>query len=73
MIIRHFEFLPASPQGGSALPLIESGARLETAVSIVFTEGPAADAEGNVYFTEITGNRIMRWGAPLPWLGGAMV
>jgi len=56
--------LPAPGQGpGRALPLIESGARLETAVSIVFTEGPAADAEGNVYFTEITGNRIMRWGA----------
>jgi len=27
-------------------------------VSIVFSEGRAADAEGNVYFTEITGNRI---------------
>jgi gluconolactonase len=40
---------------------IEVNAKLETAVSIVFTEGPAADAEGNVYFTEIRGNRILKW------------
>ncbi len=43
------------------LPLLEPGAKLETAVSIVFTEGPAADAEGNVYFTEITGSRILKF------------
>jgi gluconolactonase len=35
--------------------------KLETAVSIVFTEGPAADAEGNVYFSEIRGNRILKY------------
>ena len=26
-----------------------------------FTEGPAADAEGNVYFTDIPNNRIHKW------------
>jgi len=26
-----------------------------------FTEGPAADADGNVYFTDIPANRIYRW------------
>jgi gluconolactonase len=26
-----------------------------------FTEGPAADAEGNVYFTDIPNNRILKW------------
>jgi gluconolactonase len=26
-----------------------------------FTEGPAADAEGNVYFTDQPNNRILRW------------
>ena len=32
-------------------------------MSLVFTEGPAADTEGNVFFTEIRGNRIMKWSA----------
>src|SRR5688572_25940867 len=27
-----------------------------------FTEGPAVDAEGNVYFTDQPNDRIMRWG-----------
>ena len=36
-------------------------AKVETAVSIVFTEGPAADADGNVYFSEIRGNRILKY------------
>jgi gluconolactonase len=27
-----------------------------------FTEGPAADAEGNVYFTDQPNDRIMKWG-----------
>lgn len=26
-----------------------------------FTEGPAADAKGNVYFTDIPNNRILKW------------
>ena len=26
-----------------------------------FTEGPAADAKGNVYFTDIPNNRIHQW------------
>lgn len=27
----------------------------------IFTEGPAVDAEGNVYFTDVRGERIYRW------------
>lgn len=26
-----------------------------------FTEGPAADAQGNIYFTDIPNNRILKW------------
>jgi len=31
-----------------------------TAASVAFTEGPAVDAEGNVFFSDIVNNRIMR-------------
>ncbi len=40
--------------------LLAPDATLGTAVSLVFTEGPAADDQGNVYFSEVTGNRIMK-------------
>jgi gluconolactonase len=33
----------------------------EVAVTVAFTEGPAVDREGNVYFTETVTNRIMKW------------
>ncbi|NLT77134.1 MAG: SMP-30/gluconolactonase/LRE family protein, partial [Planctomycetes bacterium] len=26
-----------------------------------FTEGPAADAKGDIYFTDIPNNRILKW------------
>ncbi|MBN1510321.1 MAG: SMP-30/gluconolactonase/LRE family protein [Sedimentisphaerales bacterium] len=29
-----------------------------------FTEGPAADAQGNVYFSDIPNNRILKWSVP---------
>lgn len=35
-------------------------AQLDVAVEVAFLEGPAADAEGNVYFSEITSERILR-------------
>ena len=34
----------------------------ETAATVAFTEGPASDREGNVYFTEIINQRIMKLG-----------
>jgi len=48
---------------GPALPaaLLEAGASVEEAASVSFNEGPAADAEGAVYFTEIAGNRILKY------------
>jgi len=35
----------------------------EVATSVAFTEGPAVDREGNVYFTELVGQRIMKLSA----------
>ncbi len=55
---------PAEPVGFAApTALLPPDATPETAASLVFTEGPAADAEGNVYFTEITGERILEYSA----------
>lgn len=48
------------PRTPAPTAVLEAGAELGTAVSVVFTEGPAADAEGNVYFSEIRGNRILK-------------
>lgn len=49
--------------GGDAGPmLIKPGAELKkVADGFTFTEGPAADAEGNVYFTDIPNQRIWKW------------
>ncbi|MHC4355651.1 MAG: SMP-30/gluconolactonase/LRE family protein, partial [Planctomycetota bacterium] len=42
--------------------VIAPGATVEKlAGGFVFTEGPAADAEGNVFFTDIPNNRIHKW------------
>jgi gluconolactonase len=49
------------PTVPSPVGVLEAGAELSSALAIVFTEGPAADAEGNVYYTEITGNRIIKY------------
>jgi gluconolactonase len=43
-------------------PIIAPGATLEKlAGDFKFTEGPAADAEGNVYFTDQPNDRILKW------------
>jgi gluconolactonase len=42
--------------------IIAPGAKLEKlAGGFEFTEGPAADAQGNVYFTDQPNDRIMKW------------
>jgi gluconolactonase len=44
------------------IELIEHGAKLEKlADGFLFTEGPAADSEGNVFFTDQPNDRIMKW------------
>lgn len=40
-----------------------AGQQLEIATTVAFTEGPAADSEGNVYFTEMVSLRIMKLAA----------
>ncbi len=58
-------------QSSSAVPsriglpagLISQEATVRSAATIAFTEGPAADSEGNVYFSDIMNNRIMRLAA----------
>lgn len=48
-----YHSLPLPPGCDAALP----------ATALVLTEGPAADAEGNLYFSDIPGNRIYRLAA----------
>lgn len=48
----------------AAEPLAAPGARLELLASgFSFTGGPAADRDGNVYFTDQPNDRIVRWDA----------
>ena len=43
-------------------PLIKDGATLQKiSGEFAFTEGPASDDEGNVYFTDQPNDRIMKW------------
>src|SRR3954468_7210220 len=68
-----FELRGVATVGGLILGLVALGARGESVVApgeklqtlaaeFKFTEGPASDAEGNVYFTDQPNDRIMKWG-----------
>jgi gluconolactonase len=41
--------------------VVENDSAVEPATSIAFTEGPAANEQGHVYFSDIANNRIMRF------------
>jgi gluconolactonase len=42
--------------------VVADGAKVEKlAGGFAFTEGPASDAKGNVYFSDIPNNRILKW------------
>jgi gluconolactonase len=45
-----------------ALPWSAAAQQPEIATTVAFTEGPAVDREGNVYFTDIINQRIMKLG-----------
>ncbi|HNQ74320.1 MAG TPA: SMP-30/gluconolactonase/LRE family protein [Verrucomicrobiota bacterium] len=57
--------LPASAQtGNDSASVVAPDARLEKlAGGFAFTEGPTADAEGSVFFTDQPNDRIMKWHA----------
>lgn len=40
--------------------LLEPAAKLQVAAGVCFLEGPALDAVGSVYFSDIAGNRILK-------------
>jgi gluconolactonase len=53
----------ATASAASAESPIAPGAKLDKlAGGFKFTEGPAADADGNVYFTDQPNDRILKWG-----------
>lgn len=55
-------FIMVSAAGYTADSLIAPGAILEKlADGFAFTEGPAVDAEGNVFFTDQPNDRIWKW------------
>lgn len=48
--------------GAEKMSVVAEGAKVEKlAGGFSFTEGPAADKEGNVFFTDIPNNRIHKW------------
>ena len=52
----------AADQDFSAYPIVEHGAKLQKlGGGFVFTEGPASDKDGNIYFTAQPKNRIWKW------------
>lgn len=55
----------AGPAAAQEMPggnLVAKGAKLrQLAAEYSFTEGPAVDAKGNVYFTDQPNNRILKW------------
>ena len=42
------------------MPWSAAGQQPEIAAMVAFTEGPTVDREGNVYFTDIINQRIMK-------------
>ena len=54
-------FCGAGGRQSTAEPALPTGGReLQIAATTAFTEGPTVDREGNVYFTDITPQRIMK-------------
>jgi gluconolactonase len=58
---------------GEQFSVLAEGAKVEKlAGGFSFTEGPAADAKGNIFFTDIPNNRIHKWSLEGSPLGGKL-
>jgi gluconolactonase len=56
------ELVPLTPASQARRSIIAPGAKVEKlAGGFEFTEGPAVDAQGNVFFTDQPNNRIHKW------------
>lgn len=62
VIVMAFLFASFSIGAQEGASVIAPGADVKKIRSgFIFTEGPAADSNGNVYFTDVRGERIYRW------------
>jgi len=62
LLVMLFSFTPAVSQDDGLSEILKPGASLvKLAGEFSFTEGPAADKAGNVYFTDQPNDRIMKW------------
>ena len=62
IFLTYFFIMTISSHSKDDSSLIKKGATLQKlSGEFAFTEGPAADAEGNVYFTDQPNDRIMKW------------
>jgi len=59
---RGIELVAVTPASGEKRGIIAPGAKVEKlAEGFKFTEGPAVDADGNVFFTDQPNDRICKW------------
>jgi len=62
LLVMLLYFTPAVSQDDGLSEILKPGASLvKLAGEFSFTEGPAADKAGNVYFTDQPNDRIMKW------------
>lgn len=62
LLVMLLSFTPAVSQDDGLSEILKPGASLvKLAGEFSFTEGPAADKAGNVYFTDQPNDRIMKW------------
>ncbi|MHC4539727.1 MAG: SMP-30/gluconolactonase/LRE family protein, partial [Planctomycetota bacterium] len=67
------ELVALAGAGGADAGIIAPGAKVEKlADGFSFTEGPAVDAQGNVFFTDQPNNRIHKWSVEGKPLGGKL-